>query len=185
MFQRCNLGVAPGLTLPSTVHASRLATAQHAADLFCVTGRQWVLLPVIPAAWLVFGCLLMAATAVTKALLQPPLYAHRPIAMFGAEFARWWLVQRLVGLTNMLFAEQLRGTPFLAWWFRALVRHPPLSPAPCLLPSPVATARRSLRAACARCLRPAVDEAHMASMQVTACVQWCACDRTPAAGVPA
>ena len=83
-----------------------------------------MLLPVIPAAWLVFGALLMACTAVTKALLQPPLYAHRPIRMFGFEFARWWLVQRLVGLTNMLFAEQLRGTPFLAWWFRALVRAP-------------------------------------------------------------
>ena len=94
---------------------------------------QWVLLPVIPAAWLVFGCLLMAATALTKALLQPPLYAHRPIRMFGAEFARWWLVQRLVGLTNMLFAEQLRGTPFLAWWFRALVRTLPCPlRAPCL-----------------------------------------------------
>ena len=83
---------------------------------------QWVLLPVIPAAWLVFGLLLMAATVVTKALIQPPLYAHRPIKMFTLEFARWWLVQRQIGLCNMLFADQLRGTPFLVWWFRALVR---------------------------------------------------------------
>lgn len=83
---------------------------------------QWVVLPAVPAAWLVFGVLLMAATAVTKSLFEPALYAHRPIKMYSLEFARWWLVQRLISLTNTLFAEQLRGTPFLVWWFRALVR---------------------------------------------------------------
>ncbi|KAK9904717.1 hypothetical protein WJX75_001194 [Coccomyxa subellipsoidea] len=80
----------------------------------------WAVLPVIPAAWLAFGFLLMAATVVTKHAFQPPLYAHRPIPMFGCEFFRWWLVQRMVGLTTVLFADQLRGTPFLVWWFRAL-----------------------------------------------------------------
>ena len=84
--------------------------------------RQWVLLPAIPAAWLAFGALLMCATVVTKHAFQPPLYAHRPIPMFGCEFFRWWLVQRMVGLTTVLFADQLRGTTFLVWWFRALVR---------------------------------------------------------------
>lgn len=87
---------------------------------------QWAVLPVIPAAWLAFGFLLMAATVVTKHAFQPPLYAHRPILMFGCEFFRWWLVQRMVGLTTVLFADQLRGTPFLVWWFRALVRAPSL-----------------------------------------------------------
>ena len=63
----------------------------------------------------------MSATVVTKHAFQPPLYAHRPIPMFGCEFFRWWLVQRMTGLTTVLFADQLRGTPFLVWWFRALV----------------------------------------------------------------
>ena len=89
-----------------------------------MSASQWAVLPVIPAAWLAFGFLLMAATVVTKHAFQPPLYAHRPIPMFGCEFFRWWLVQRMVGLTTVLFADQLRGTPFLVWWFRALVRAP-------------------------------------------------------------
>ena len=78
------------------------------------------------AAWAAFGALLMAAAALTQRLLQPRLYAHRPLPLFTGEFARWWLVQRLVGTINVLFAEQLRGTPMLVWWFRMLVRasHP-------------------------------------------------------------
>ena len=83
---------------------------------------QWVALPVVPVAWAAFGALLMLAAAVTKRLLQPQLSAHRPVALFTCEFARWWLVQRLVGIVNLLFAEQLRGTPVLVWWFRMLVR---------------------------------------------------------------
>jgi hypothetical protein len=82
---------------------------------------QWVVLPAIPAAWLLFGLLLCAATALTKNILQPPLYAHRPIPIFSFEFLRWWLVQRQIAITNLLFADQLRGTAYLAWWFRALV----------------------------------------------------------------
>ena len=83
---------------------------------------QWVALPALPAAWAAFGALLMAAAALTQRLLQPRLYAHRPLPLFTGEFARWWLAQRLVGTANLLFAEQLRGTPALAWWFRMLVR---------------------------------------------------------------
>ena len=82
---------------------------------------QWVALPVIPAAWLIFGVLMMLVTALTKRLFQPTVAAHRPIRMFTAEFARWWLVQRMIGVTNVLFADQLRGTIFLVWWFRLLV----------------------------------------------------------------
>ena len=82
---------------------------------------QWVVLPAIPAAWLVFGVLLCLATVITKNVIQPPLYSHRPIPLFSAEFVRWWMVQRLVGLANTLFADQLRGTAYLVWWFRALV----------------------------------------------------------------
>ena len=87
---------------------------------------QWVVLPAVPAAWLIFGFLLCLATVVTKNIIQPPLYSHRPIPVFSCEFLRWWLVQRLIGVTNLMFADQLRGTAYLAWWFRALVS--PISP---------------------------------------------------------
>ena len=83
---------------------------------------QWVVLPAVPAAWLIFGVLLCLATVVTKNIVQPPLYSHRPIPVFSCEFLRWWLVQRLISVTNLMFADQLRGTAYLAWWFRALVR---------------------------------------------------------------
>lgn len=85
----------------------------------------------VPAAWLAFGALLMLATGVTKRLLQPALGPHRPVPLFSVDFARWWLVQRLVGTVNVLFADQLRGTPALVWWFRMLVRAPTL---PCPTP---------------------------------------------------
>jgi len=101
--------------------------------------RQWAALPVIPVAWLAFGALLMLATGVTKRLVQPPLSAHRPIPLFSVEFARWWLVQRLVGTVNLLFADQLRGTPALVWWFRMLVR-PRGGPRPCPTQVPCAPA---------------------------------------------
>ena len=70
---------------------------------------------------MVFGVLLCTAAVVTKKAIQPQLHSNRPIAIFSLEFLRWWLVQRIVGLANILFADQLRGTPFLVWWFRALV----------------------------------------------------------------
>ncbi|CAL8464659.1 g4194 [Coccomyxa elongata] len=92
----------------------------HFIVAFGFHANLWILLPVIPAAWLVFGVLLMSAAVVTKHAFQPPLYAHRPIPMYGCEFFRWWLVQRMTGLTTVLFADQLRGTPFLVGWFRAL-----------------------------------------------------------------
>lgn len=98
--------------------------------LSILSGVQWILLPAIPAAWLVFGVLLMSAAVVTKHAFQPPLYAHRPIPMYECEFFRWWLVQRMTGLTTVLFADQLRGTPFLVGWFRALVRSSPLQLCP-------------------------------------------------------
>jgi len=77
---------------------------------------------VVPAAWLAFGALAMLATFVTKRLLQPQLNPHRPLLLFSVDFARWWLVQRLAGTVNSMFADQLRGTPALVWWFRMLVR---------------------------------------------------------------
>ena len=76
----------------------------------------------MPAAWLAFGALAMLATFVTKRLLQPQLNPHRPLRLFSADFARWWLVQRLAGTVSTMFADQLRGTPALVWWFRMLVR---------------------------------------------------------------
>ena len=65
--------------------------------------------------------LLCTAAVVTKKAIQPQLHSNRPITVFSVEFLRWWLVQRVVGLASALFADQLRGTPFLVWWFRALV----------------------------------------------------------------
>lgn len=31
-------------------------------------------------------------------------------------------VNRMVSVTTMMFGDQLRGTMFLVWWYRALVR---------------------------------------------------------------
>ena len=79
-------------------------------------------LPVLPLLWLLFGCLLCLGTVVLKKLLMPALEEGRPIAMWSADFARWWLVHRAIGMTNHLFARHLRGTAFLPAFLRALVR---------------------------------------------------------------
>ena len=102
--------------------ASDAPSPRTQTNPFRICASQWVALPVVPAAWLAFGALLMLATGVTKRLLQPQLSPHRPVPMFSVDFARWWLVQRLIGTVNLLFADQLRGTPALVWWFRMLVR---------------------------------------------------------------
>ena len=33
----------------------------------------------------------------------------------------WLQVSRMVNVTAYVFADHLRGTPFLNWWFRAMV----------------------------------------------------------------
>jgi len=74
----------------------------------------------VPAAWLLIGFGMCAASVLTKRLLAPRLSPRRPIRMFSWAFFRWWLVNRMVSVTSMMFADALRGTPFLVWWFRAL-----------------------------------------------------------------
>ena len=86
------------------------------------------MLPVLPLLWLLFGCSLCLGTVVLKKLLMPVLEEGRPIAMWSADFARWWLVHRAIGMTNHLFARHLRGTAFLPAFFRALV-----GPLPCIV----------------------------------------------------
>ncbi|CAK0786732.1 hypothetical protein CVIRNUC_009946 [Coccomyxa viridis] len=80
----------------------------------------WVLLPVLPLVWLGIGTALCIACVATSRLFQPRLSASRPIPMYTMDFARWWLVSRLVNVTTYIIADHLRGTPFLTWWFRAL-----------------------------------------------------------------
>ena len=101
--------------------AAAMPTFSLAATLASRFGVLAVL-PVLPLLWLLFGCLLCLGTVVLKKLLMPALEEGRFIAMWSADFARWWLVHRAIGMTNHLFARHLRGTAFLPAFFRALVR---------------------------------------------------------------
>lgn len=51
------------------------------------------LLLVLPALWLAVGCALCAACVLTSRLLLPQLSLRRPLKMYSAAFARWWLVR--------------------------------------------------------------------------------------------
>jgi hypothetical protein len=66
-----------------------LALAQAAAAAWAPAS----LLLVAPALWLAMGAALCCACVVSSRLLLPPLSPHRPLKLFGAAFARWWLVR--------------------------------------------------------------------------------------------
>lgn len=93
------------------------STAIWAASTFGV----WALLPVLPTIWLAIGAALCIACIGTSRLFQPRLSTSRAIPMYSLEFAQWWMVSRLVNVTTYVFADHLRGTLFLTWWYRAMV----------------------------------------------------------------
>lgn len=47
----------------------------------------------LPAIWLAAGGALCCACVATSRALQPRLAPSRPLGMYSAEFARWWLVR--------------------------------------------------------------------------------------------
>ncbi|EIE23140.1 hypothetical protein COCSUDRAFT_47508 [Coccomyxa subellipsoidea C-169] len=100
----------------AVIGAPALSVVTAAASV----GGLFAVVLVVPAIWLCVGVALCLACVATSRLLQPKLSANRPLPMFSLEFARWWLVSRLVHVTTIVFAEHLRGTPFLTWWYRAL-----------------------------------------------------------------
>ncbi|KAK9916399.1 hypothetical protein WJX75_002178 [Coccomyxa subellipsoidea] len=83
----------------------------------------WAALPLIPLVWLALGFGLCFACVLTKRMIGPRLSPRHPIKMFSGDFARWWLVNRMVGVTTMVFADQLRSTGLLASWLRAMGAH--------------------------------------------------------------
>ncbi|EIE19942.1 hypothetical protein COCSUDRAFT_58179 [Coccomyxa subellipsoidea C-169] len=80
----------------------------------------WAALPLIPMVWLALGFGLCFACVLTKRNIGPQLSPRHPIKMFSGDFARWWLVNRMVGVTTMIFADQLRSTGLLVSWLRAM-----------------------------------------------------------------
>ncbi|EIE19938.1 hypothetical protein COCSUDRAFT_44339 [Coccomyxa subellipsoidea C-169] len=83
----------------------------------------WAALPLIPLVWLALGFGLCFACVLTKRIFGPRLSPRHPIKMFSGDFARWWLVNRMVGVTTMIFADQLRSTGLLVSWLRAMGAH--------------------------------------------------------------
>ena len=79
------------------------------------------LILVLPALWLMFGFTACLGTAVLKKLIMPAVHNGKPIQLWSLAFFRWWLVHRMISLTNQLFVQHLRGSVFVATWFRALV----------------------------------------------------------------
>ena len=80
---------AGAVTLLAGISLPALSAAVWAASAWGVPS----LLSVAPALWLAMGAALCCATALSAQLLQPTLSAQRPLRMYGATFARWWLVR--------------------------------------------------------------------------------------------
>lgn len=126
------------------------------ASKVVAAGGPFLLLTVLPGLYLIFGFALCSACVLTAQIVQPKLSAHRPIAVYSANYARWWTVRfpsfqmlmtvmtglsapscylerslkfvcalqvnKLLHVTDAVFAKYLSGTSFLVWWYKALVR---------------------------------------------------------------
>ena len=82
------------MTLLAAVCLPALLMAVWAASVWGVAS----LLAVAPALWLAMGAALCCAAVLSAQLLQPTLSAQRPLRMYGATFARWWLVRLADGI---------------------------------------------------------------------------------------
>ena len=89
-----------------------------------------VVLPLLPVLWLLYGACICLAAVVAKKLLMPALHPMRPIQLWSMDFARWWLVHRVIAVASSTFAGQLRGTALLPYFYRALVSSKTLPPFP-------------------------------------------------------
>ena len=76
----------------------------------------------LPAIYLAMGLALVAGTVAAKWALLPQFHAGQSVPLWSSDFARWWLVNRLVDVTNQLFVRHFRGTLLLNWYFNLLVR---------------------------------------------------------------
>lgn len=83
LLWHCAVMVLAAVCTPALALAQAAAAAWGPASLLLV----------VPALWLGMGCALCAACVLSARLLLPPLSPHRPLPLFGAAFARWWLVR--------------------------------------------------------------------------------------------
>ena len=81
----------------------------------------WAALPFIPVLYMVAGFSLAATTVIVKALVNPKFQADVPVKMWSADFAKWWLVNRMVDTTNQIFMRHFRGTLVLNYFYSLLV----------------------------------------------------------------
>lgn len=82
----------------------------------------WGALPFLPILWLLTGSAMCVGSVALKKLVMPTFSEGQCIEMWSADFARWWLVHRIIGMTSRLFARHLRGTALLPAYLKALVR---------------------------------------------------------------
>ena len=81
----------------------------------------------IPLLWLAAGFALALSTAIAGLLLGPQLQDGAAVRMWSLDFARWWLICKLSGVTNGLFLRHFRGTAVIPWFMRLMVSCPALN----------------------------------------------------------
>ena len=56
-----------------------------------------------------------------QAYMMPAIKPGQVVKMWSSDFARWWLVCRLVETSNAVFMRNFRGTAILTEFYRFLV----------------------------------------------------------------
>lgn len=99
------------------VFGAGLQMASSAADKLGLLA----VLPMLPVFYLVAGFALASTTVLLKSLLLPKTRTDEAIDMYSSEFFKWWLVNRSIDLTNILFMKNFRGTVILNYYYSLLV----------------------------------------------------------------
>lgn len=80
-----------------------------------------VAIPLLPLVYFLMGsALVFLATGAKYAALTVPGH-NTACAMFTNTFTRWWLVCRIVDITNTVFMRHFRGTVLVNWYLNMLV----------------------------------------------------------------
>ncbi|XP_037495943.1 inactive atromentin synthetase invA3-like [Jatropha curcas] len=119
------LSISGFTTLTSTDHASidkihwssyliPLASAPL-AWIFCMVSTC------APLAWIfcmVSTCICIAFLG--NSFLRPNYALNPDISIWSVDFVKWWALYKVQEISSKVFAEHLRGTPFLNYWFEML-----------------------------------------------------------------
>ncbi|KAF5726792.1 hypothetical protein HS088_TW22G00474 [Tripterygium wilfordii] len=95
------------------------------ASIVLLDGLPWTsfLIPLVLAPLFWMFCTVLTCVSIGffgNSFLEPNYALSPEISMWSTDFVKWWALYRAKGIASKVFAEHLRGTVFLNYWFQML-----------------------------------------------------------------